>query len=200
MFGLPEKSKPAVILAGLGNPENRYTYTRHNAGFLFLSALGRKFGVPIKKKQFGSFTGIWKEGDTTVLLLKPLTYMNLSGSAVRSAMKKYGLEARDVIVAHDDMDIATGRVKFNYDRSSAGHRGIESIMEKLGTKAFYRIRIGIGKPGDPQDAADYVLSGFSDEELTVLESLFDTITDGLLQFLHGETQKAMEFVNRIKGA
>ena len=191
---------PDLILAGLGNPERRYARTRHNAGFMFLSALGDRFGVTIKKKQFDAYTGVWREQGTALLLMAPLTYMNLSGISVHAAMRKYRLASDAIIVAHDDMDIATGRVKFDYDRSSAGHKGIESIIEKIGTKAFYRIRIGIGKPDSRDGTVDYVLSEFNERELAMLEGMFDTIADGLLMFIKGERQKAMEFVNRIKAA
>ncbi len=199
MFGLHKTHKPALIVAGLGNPEKKYLHTRHNAGFLFLSALADRFGCQIKKKQFNSFTGVWHQQGKDILLMKPQTFMNLSGTSIRSAMKKYGLTAHAVIVAHDDMDIAVGRVKFSYDRSSAGHKGIESIIENIGTKAFYRIRIGIGKPDRAYEKTDYVLSEFSEQEMQMLGRLFDKIIDGLRMFINGDRQKAMESVNGIKG-
>ncbi len=199
MFGLHKTSKPALILAGLGNPEKKYAYTRHNAGFLFLSAIGKRFGIRIKKKQFDSFTGIWHEKGKDILLMEPLTYMNLSGIAVHSAIRKYKLTPHDMIIVHDDMDIPVGRAKFHYNRSSAGHRGIESIIEKTGTKEFYRIRIGIGKPSGYGDPAEYVLSEFSTDELGMLNNMFDTIIENLMLFINGDRQKAMEHVNNIKG-
>ncbi len=198
MFGLHKTYKPALILAGLGNPDKKYTYTRHNAGFLFLSAIGRRFGLQIKKRQFDSLTGVWHEQDKDILLMEPLTYMNESGIAVHSAMKKHRLTPHDIVIVHDDMDIPVGRAKFHYNRSSAGHKGIESIIEKTGTREFYRIRIGIGKPGNPYDTVDYVLSEFSEQELDMLKDLFDKISDGLLMFINEDRQKAMEFVNKIK--
>ncbi len=204
MFGFHRASEPAhapgLILAGLGNPERRYELTRHNAGFLFLSALSDRFGVPIKKKQFNALTGVWQVKDRVVLLMAPLTYMNLSGTALHAAMKEFGLVPRDIVVVHDDVDIATGKVKFSYDRSSAGHKGIESIVGKLGTRAFYRIRIGIGRPDNQEETADYVLAEFDEHELDVLRSEFDRIMDGLLMFIDGERQKAVESVNRITAA
>ncbi len=194
MFGLHKTHKPALIVAGLGNPEKKYLSTRHNAGFLFLSAFADRIGCEIKKKQFDSLTGYWQERD--ILLMMPLTYMNLSGIAIHSAMKKYHLTPHDIVILHDDMDIPVGRVKFNYDKNSAGHKGIESVIEKLGTKEFYRIRIGIGKPAN-DDTIDYVLSEFNTQESKALKELFDKIYDGLMMFIAGERQKAMEFVNRI---
>ena len=196
MFGLQKTHKPALIVAGLGNPEKKYLSTRHNAGYLFLSAFARKIGCEIKKKQFDSLTGYWQE--QAVLLLMPLTYMNLSGIAVHAAMKKYHLTPQDIVVVHDEMDLPVGRVKFNYSRSSAGHKGIESIIEKLGSRDFYRIRIGIGKPDRADDTIDYVLSKFGAQEIQDLEGLFDTIADGLTMFINGERQKAMELVNGAK--
>ncbi len=196
MFGLHKTHKPALLVAGLGNPEKKYLYTRHNAGFLFLSAVADRAGCEIRKKQFDSLTGYWEEHDA--LLMMPLTYMNLSGIAVHAAARKYRIAPHDIVIVHDDMDIPVGRAKFHFNRSSAGHKGIESIIEKLGTREFYRIRIGIGKPGNTGDTIDYVLSEFGAQELKSLEGLFGKISDGLLMFLGGERQKAMEFINGIK--
>ncbi len=199
MFGLPKTQRPALIVAGLGNPEKKYLYTRHNAGFLFLSALAQRIGCEIRKRQFDALTGFWPEHD--VLLMMPMTYMNLSGVALHAALRKYRTAPENVVVVHDDMDIPVGRAKFHFNRSSAGHKGIESIIEKLGTREFYRIRIGIGKPGDAGDTVDYVLSEFDAQELKTLEGLFEKVIDGLLLFIGGRPdarEKAMESVNRLK--
>ncbi|MCL4557100.1 MAG: aminoacyl-tRNA hydrolase [Deltaproteobacteria bacterium] len=196
MFGLHRTQRPALIIAGLGNPHKKYAYTRHNVGFLFLSVIEERFGVRIEKKRFDSLTDVWQEQGADILLLKPLTYMNLSGIAVQSAMKKYRLIPSDIIVVHDDMDLAVGRAKFDYNRSSAGHKGVESVIEKLGTREFYRIRIGIGKPGGSDTAVDYVLSEFNEQELDTLQTLLGKVLDGLLMFIGGKRQEAIEFVNK----
>jgi len=197
--GLHKTYKPEFIVAGLGNPQKKYIYTRHNAGFLFLSAFAGRFNIKIKKKQFNAVTGYGHIEGHDILLMMPLTFMNLSGVSVRAAMKNYRLMPDNLIVVHDDMDIESGRVKFQYMRSSAGHKGIESIIEKTGSNAFYRIRIGVGKPAGPEDCADYVLSEFTRGEISMLSDIFDKVTDSLTLFINGERQKAMESVSSIKG-
>lgn len=196
MFGLYKKHTPKSIVIGLGNPGNKYLYTRHNAGFLFLSAFADKIHCEIKKKQANAVTGYSEEYD--VMLVKPLTYMNMSGVAVHALIKKYNINPQDMIVVHDDIDIPIGRVKFHYNRSSAGHKGIESIIQHIGTKEFYRIRIGIGKPVITGQTVEHVLSEFSPNELRLLESLFDKLSEGIQMFIKDERQKAMEFVNKIR--
>ncbi len=198
MFGLPKTQRPALIVAGLGNPEKKYLYTRHNAGFLFLSAFARRIGCEIRKRQFDALTGYWQEH--SVLLMLPLTYMNLSGTALHAAAKKYRTPPANIVVVHDDMDIPVGRAKFHFNRSSAGHKGIDSIIGRLGTREFYRIRVGIGKPANADDTIDYVLSEFNAQELKTIEELFEKVIDGLLSFISdgpAARQKAMEAVNRI---
>lgn len=196
MFGLYKKHTPAWIIVGLGNPGKQYLYTRHNTGFLFLSFFSERINCEIKKTQSKAITGYSKEYN--VLLAEPLTYMNMSGVAVHALIKKYNIRPQNMVVVHDDMDIPVGKAKFHYNRTSAGHKGIESIIQHTGTKEFYRIRIGIGKPATNDQTIDYVLSEFNANELKLLENLFDKISDGLQMFIKGEKEKSMEFVNRIK--
>ncbi|MGB9735521.1 MAG: aminoacyl-tRNA hydrolase [bacterium] len=195
MFNLHKTQKPGLIIFGLGNPGKKYVHTRHNAGFLFLSAFANKLGCELKKKQFNSVTCYSKEH--RIMLVEPLTYMNMSGVAVKSIINKYSVKPQDIVVVHDDMDLPVGRAKFQYNRSSAGHKGIESIIEQIGTKEFYRIRIGIGKPASLDQTVNYVLSEFGIEELKILNALFNEVSEKLMLFINGEREKAMEYVNKI---
>lgn len=156
------------IIIGLGNPGEKYTLTRHNVGFEIIDAIWKKWDFPkfeFSKKFEAEFSKGKFEGND-VMLLKPQTFMNLSGRPILSAMDFYHLSTDNIIVIHDDLDIQLGKYKVATDSSSAGHNGVRDIIEKLGTKNFRRIRIGI-KPEEKSinDAADFVLHPFNEEEL-----------------------------------
>lgn len=196
MFSLYRTKNPRFAIFGLGNPGKEYVYTRHNVGYLFLSAFAQKLGCEFNKKQCNSITCYSKEYE--LILVKPLTFMNMSGVAVKSTIKKYNIEPKNLVVVHDDMDLPFGKVKFQYNRSSAGHKGIESIIEQIKTKEFYRIRIGIGKPKFSNQTIDYVLSELNAQELQTLNKLFKNVSEGLMFFISEDKQKALEFINKIK--
>ncbi|MCL4477747.1 MAG: aminoacyl-tRNA hydrolase [Deltaproteobacteria bacterium] len=190
--------KPAFLVAGLGNPEKRYEHTRHNVGFLFVSFFAKNSGIKIKKKEFNAFTGYGEVEGNSLLIMKPLTYMNQSGISIKASISAYKIKYEDVIIIHDDMDIDKGRVKLQYKKGSAGHKGIQSIVNNIGQDGFYRIRIGIGKPDNNDDPSDYVLDAFSDREMEKLDVLFEQISQGLIMFIKGDRQKAIEFINNIR--
>jgi peptidyl-tRNA hydrolase, PTH1 family len=155
------------LLVGLGNPGPQYELTRHNAGFLVIDAVAEKFGIQLGKTKFEASGGAGKIGDEPVVLLKPLTYMNLSGQSVRAASNYYRTSPIDIVVIHDDIDLEVGKVKTRMGGGHGGHNGIRSIMECLSSPDFQRIKLGIGRP--PMDSKisvhDWVLGRFSDEEL-----------------------------------
>jgi PTH1 family peptidyl-tRNA hydrolase len=167
----------AVI--GLGNPGNEYEATRHNAGFLFLDTLKESWDSPdfVPEKKFASLVSAgMKDGEKT-LLVKPVTFMNRSGEAIAALVNFFKLEPADVTVVHDDLDLPFGTWKIATGSGSAGHNGVSDIIEKLGTKEFRRIRIGIGRPEGDRDPADYVLDRFTPEEEQKLPKIFEEIIE-----------------------
>lgn len=147
----------AVLIVGLGNPESKYDETRHNIGFHVIDKLAEALNIHFKESSgHSSSIGIGDYAGKKVILCKPLTYMNKSGDAVLKLIQFYKIESKDVWVVHDEADFADGVVRSKFGGGAAGHNGVHSIIDRLGTDAFYRIRIGIGKP-EHGDLAHYVL-------------------------------------------
>jgi PTH1 family peptidyl-tRNA hydrolase len=173
------------LVAGLGNPGSRYEKTRHNAGFLVLEALIERLQLEFKEKEdFKISKG--SLGDEKIILLEPLTFMNRSGVAVRKIMQKSNISPERLIVIHDDLDLETGSLKIRKKGSSGGHKGIESIIQNIGSQEFIRVKIGIGRdPFVPTEK--YVLSRFRKDEISVIkeaivragESVHAIIIDGV---------------------
>lgn len=163
------------LIIGLGNPGEKYLFTRHNLGFLFLNFLQETWNFPSFEKNEKFQAQMSKNNET--ILIKPQTFMNLSGEAVRDILKFYKLTPGDILVIHDDIDIDSGKYKIVSDSSSAGHNGIKDIIEKLGTQEFQRVRIGIKNDQlkNPLEPADFVLQNFSEEELEKIKKLFPEI-------------------------
>lgn len=151
------------LLIGLGNPGDTYKGNRHNIGFIILDALAESFNAAPWRKNFnGSWTEI-KLGQNRIMLLKPLTYMNNSGNPVADCASFYKISPEDILVIHDELDLPLGKLKVKQGGGHGGHNGIKSIAARLG-KDFYRLRIGIGHPGDKNQVSDYVLGNFTSEE------------------------------------
>ena len=178
------------LLAGLGNPDQKYLKNRHNIGFLFLDFL--KNETAYKKK----FKGLYTETEINnqkIILLKPTTYMNLSGESLFEVKKFYKLNNNNIFVIHDDLDLEIGKIKVKNGGSSGGHNGIESISENIENN-FNRIRIGIGHPGDKNLVESYVLKDFSKEELKKIEKSFLSIKNNLNLIL---LKKFDEFSSKV---
>ena len=154
-----------LLVAGLGNPGCEYERTRHNAGWLVLHELARRHGGSWKSKFSGSL-GEVRLGDARLALLKPETYMNDSGRSVGAAARFYKVEPEQLLVVHDDVDLEHGRIQTRRGGGLAGHNGLKSLAQHLGSQEFLRVRIGVGRPGrgDPRPVADWVLSSFSPED------------------------------------
>lgn len=163
------------LVVGLGNPGKTYQWSKHNMGFLCLDAFAKAKNLPFAKE--AKFLGEVIKGEDFVLL-KPRTYMNLSGQSVRAAADYYRIAPEDILVVSDDMDISLFKIRIREKGSAGGHNGLKSIIEHLGTDAFNRLRIGIERP-EGMDAKDYVLSNFSKAEKKELEALF-ALTNGIL--------------------
>ncbi|MEG6585197.1 aminoacyl-tRNA hydrolase [Dendrosporobacter sp. 1207_IL3150] len=152
------------IVVGLGNPGQEYSATRHNVGFLVIDEMARRWGISSWRNKFDAEIAEYRSGGEQVLLVKPQTYMNLSGTAVGALARWHKVPVEDIIVIYDDMDLAVGRLRLRTKGSSGGHRGIESLLSHLGKDSFTRVRVGISRPPAGWTVNNFVLSRFTDEE------------------------------------
>ena len=189
---------PAWLVVGLGNPGAEYTVTRHNAGFLFIDHLANALGASVTRARFKALVGEANIGGARVLLMKPQTYMNLSGEAVREAAAFYHIEPDHVIVICDDITLDVGRLRVRGKGSDGGHNGIKSLVKELGTDLFARVRVGVGKKPHPDfDLADWVLSAFTKTEQETLQKIFPTARRGVELLLAGDLAAAMQTCNGV---
>ncbi|MDQ0163413.1 aminoacyl-tRNA hydrolase [Bacillus alveayuensis] len=149
------------VIVGLGNPGKQYDHTRHNVGFMVIDELAKRLNISLDRTKFKGVYGIFNHFAEKVILVKPLTYMNLSGECVRPLLDYYDIAVQDLVVIYDDLDLPVGKVRLRLKGSAGGHNGIKSLIQHLGTQDFKRIRIGIGRPNNGIKISDYVLSTFS---------------------------------------
>lgn len=171
------------VIIGLGNVGDNYKKTRHNVGFMVVDQLSKKYRIPIKDTKHKAVFGKGVIHERQVLIVKPLTFMNLSGVVAKKFSYKYSVPAEDILVIHDDIDLALGKVKNKAGGGDAGHRGIRSIVQSLNSNNFFRIRVGIGRPDDASDITDWVLSRFSKEEKLTIEESIDIAVMKIEEFL-----------------
>lgn len=183
-----------IILAGLGNPGPKYQWTRHNAGFLFLDRIAHLEGLSIDRKQFNGMTGQWERSSKRLILLKPQTYMNLSGRSIMPALQFYKLKPEQLIVVHDEIDLPLGTARLKQGGGHGGQNGLRSIMEMLGRGDFLRLRIGIGRPAHG-DVSNYVLGNFTPPEMEIFARVLDGALDMLETALDEGVPKAMSLFN-----
>ncbi|AMA74521.1 MULTISPECIES: aminoacyl-tRNA hydrolase [Aneurinibacillus] len=158
------------IIVGLGNPGQQYEMTRHNVGFWAVDLLAEAWDIPLREGKFKGLIGEGRVGGEKVLLVKPLTYMNLSGECVGSLISFYKVDPKEsLLVIYDDLDLPCGKIRLRTKGSSGGHNGMKSLIAHLGTEEFKRIKIGIGRPAPGRKVADYVLSTFPPEELAEVQ-------------------------------
>ena len=192
---------PTYLVVGLGNPGAEYVRTRHNAGFLAVDALAKALGASLDRARFKALVGEAMLAEQRVLLMKPQTFMNLSGDAVREAAAFYHIAPDHVIVIYDDVTLDVGRLRVRGKGSDGGHNGMKSIIAQLGSNEFARVRIGVGKKPHPQyDLADWVLSAFSAEELLKLEALNGAVKTGVSLLIKGDLAGAQQACNGVDGA
>lgn len=170
------------LLVGLGNPGPKYARTRHNAGFMALDRLGEMLRIRFDREMLGAFVARGEAGGCEVVLAKPWTYMNLSGGPVAALARKFSLKPDSITVLHDDIDVPLGKVKDKIGGGAGGHNGVSSVAEQLGTPDFRRIRIGVGRPPEWQDAADYVLAPFEGGEAPALNAAIEESCRRALDF------------------
>lgn len=184
------------IVAGLGNPGKDYENTRHNAGFLAIDSLAANKGVKIDRAKFQALTAVVEIGGVGVLLMKPQTYMNHSGSAVSEAARFYKVAAENIIVISDDINLDVGRLRVRKSGSAGGQKGLNDIIEAMGTEAIPRIRVGVGKKPHPDyDIKDWVLSSFSATEMKALSENFGRVASGIERIVSGDVDGAMQICN-----
>lgn len=180
------------IVAGLGNPGLEYENTRHNAGFLTMDELAKQCGVKLDQMKFKSDCGEAMLGEVRCLLMKPTTYMNLSGDAIAAAANFYKIPPEQVLVIYDDISLPPGKLRLRRKGSAGGHNGIKSIIAQLGTEEFPRIRVGVGAKPNPQyDLVDWVLSKFSEEDMTALQPALEHAADAAKKIVSGDMNGAM---------
>lgn len=171
------------MIVGLGNPGKKYERTRHNVGFLAVDEIARKLDAPAMQSKFnGMFTMVHRP-EGKVMLVKPLTYMNLSGECVRPLMDYYDIDPEDIIVLYDDLDFAPGEMKLRQKGSAGGHNGMKSLITHLGTQDFKRIRLGVGRPTNGMKITDYVLGNFSKDELPEIQQMIEESADACIEWL-----------------
>lgn len=184
------------IIAGLGNPTKEYDNTRHNIGFAAIDALADKYGISVSDMKNKALMGKGVINGNKVMLLKPLTYMNLSGEAIRAAVDYYKIDEKsELIVIYDDISLDVGQIRMRGKGSAGGHNGIKSIIQHTGTQEFARIKIGVGQKPEGGDLVKHVLGRFSREEDGMFRDVFALAEEGLLAWLQEDMKSAMNKVN-----
>ena len=191
------------LIVGLGNPGFLYARNRHNVGFMCVSYLARTQGIRYDKKQGHARTGIGNIAGSRVVLARPQTYMNASGESVSALLRNLNIAPSDLTVIHDDLDLPTGKIRLRLGGSSGGHKGIDSIIARIGTRDFHRIRVGIGRPdideGTPavkeEAVVAYVLTDFSSEEKKIIDEVMPQVSEAIVCLLAEGLTAAMNKYN-----
>jgi len=184
-------------IIGLGNPGKEYENTRHNAGFNSVDAIAKKYGIDISKNEFKSKVGQGFIDNQKVILVKPQTYMNNSGEAVREVVDFYKLDSSsDIIIIYDDISLDVGMIRVRDKGSAGGHNGIKSIIAHLGSEAFLRIRVGVGDKGENGDLVKHVLGTFKGEDENTIKESYEKAADAAALILNDNLEKAMNIYNK----
>ena len=196
MFLKKSAGGPTWLLVCLGNPGDQYENTRHNAGFMVADELGERYGLPIQRLKFKALTNVFSISGEKVLVMKPVTYMNLSGEAVRPAADFYKLPPEPIIVISDDTALDVGKLRIRTSGSAGGHNGLKSIIQHLGTDQFPRIRVGVGKKPHPDyDLADWVLGKFQGEDRKAIAAAVERCADAVECYIKEGPDRAMNKFN-----
>lgn len=186
-------------IVGLGNPGKKYENTRHNIGFVAIDALAEKYGIRISEKKHKAVCGSGYIEGVKVILVKPQTFMNLSGESVREVLDFYKLDPEtELLVMYDDISLEPGNIRIRKKGSAGGHNGIKSIIAHAGTQTFPRIKIGVGEKPSGWDLADYVLGHFTEEDQTKLKEIMPDVISAATLIAQDETDKAMNDFNAKK--
>ena len=184
------------LVVGLGNPGPKYDWTRHNMGFLVIDELAQREKIPVQKLKFKALTNTVVIGDRSVLLMKPTTYMNLSGGAVGEAARFYKIPPERILVISDDVALPQGKLRIRRSGSAGGHNGLKDIIAHLGGDGFPRIKVGVGgKPHPDSDMADWVLGKFTGQDKKVMEEAIQRAADAVEELLKNGVDQAMSKFN-----
>ncbi len=187
------------LIVFLGNPGPRYAFTRHNAGFLAADALAEKLGVSVQRLRFHALTGQAEIAGQKVLLMKPQTMMNLSGDAVAPAAKFYKVPPERILVVSDEVSLPVGQLRIRKKGSAGGHNGLKSIISRLGSEVFPRIRVGVGAPPHPDyDMADWVLGSFQNQDAETIRDAAKAAAEACVSYIQDGPDKAMSKYNQKK--
>ena len=198
MFGFGNRGESTFVIAGLGNPGNEYKNTRHNVGYKTVDTIASRFDTSFKKSRFNADTADIKLPDKRILLVKPLTYMNNSGDCIWRVVSFYKLKPERLIIVYDDIDLSVGTLRIRQFGGPGTHNGMRSIVEALGNDRFPRIRIGVGKPPESFDLKNYVLSGFKDQEIPVIEETITAAAKAAVDIIEFGVEKSMNLNNSQK--
>ena len=183
------------LIIGLGNPEEEYSKTRHNMGFNAINKIAEQYGIKVNKSKFqGLYESAIIEGKK-VMLIKPQTYMNLSGECIKQFVDFYKIPNEDILVIYDDMDIEPGKIKIRKKGGAGGHNGMKSIIKMLGTEEFARIRTGIGRPEHSGDDINYVIGAIPEEEIPKLQEGVEKAKEAVIEILKNGIDSAMNKLN-----
>ena len=183
------------LIVGLGNPENEYAHTRHNMGFNTINKISQQYNIEVKQNKFQALYGSGMIEKEKVILLKPQTYMNLSGNSVKEVVDFYKIEKEKILVIYDDMDIEPGKIKIRKKGSAGGHNGMKSIIQMIGTEEFPRIRVGIGRPIRKDDEINYVIGAIPEEDLKRLDEGIEKAQKAVEEILRNGVDSAMNKYN-----
>jgi PTH1 family peptidyl-tRNA hydrolase len=186
-----------LLFEGLGNPTPDSENNRHNVGFKIIDSINKNFGLSKQKPKFKGLLTTGNVGDQKIYAIKPLTFMNNSGICIRELIEYFKIDAEDVIVFHDDLDVEFGKIKAKFGGSSAGHNGIASIDKFIG-KDYSRVRIGIGKPKENIEVGDFVLQNFEEDELAGIEKISNDINDSISILVEKKLDLFSSTVNNSK--
>jgi PTH1 family peptidyl-tRNA hydrolase len=184
------------LIAGLGNPGLRYKNTRHNIGSMALQRWAKLLNIRLGSRAFSAKGGRARVLEQEIILLCPQTYMNESGRSVRACAEYYRIEPENIVVVHDDIDLDLGRIKVARNGGSGGHKGVDSVFQHLGTRAFNRVKIGVGRPRYNEAVEEFVLSPFYKDEQAVVDSVIEGAIKGCELFVGQGVVSAMNFMNR----
>ena len=183
------------LIIGLGNPEDKYSNTRHNMGFDVINELSKKCDIKVSKSKFDAFYGMGEIKGEKVILIKPQTYMNLSGESVIKFKKFYKISNKNIIIIYDDIDLSLGDIRLKAKGSAGSHNGMKSVVENLNTQEFIRVRVGIGTPENKDDMINYVIGQIPKREREILDESICKAADSVIEILENGIDSAMNKFN-----
>ena len=184
-----------ILIVGLGNPGNQYEQTRHNIGFDVIDYMANKYNIDVNREKFKGICGEGFIENKKVILLKPLTYVNLSGESIRELANFYKLEDDEIIVVYDDISLDIGRLRIREKGSAGGHNGIKSIIQNLGGDKFPRVKVGVGQPKD--NLVNHVLGKFSKEDREHIEKVIPVVSDAIVEIVKNDAKESMNKFNGV---